>query len=399
MFDLNSSEKTPPLGPKLVIIDLISSLMMCFSVFTGITMFVVITMLLICALNLTITNRLLIAAVPWGVVTPIILLSALVFCYEALGANYSFGLNHGRGDASIVITIAMPLIVALFLAFSPKSISNGFYVSIQVFTLFWCVNNYVFYNDIVIARQFLFYSPVVGVQVYNSPGIINLSLISALAYSLQSKNNTTVFLVFLACIISALIVVNRTGLIGGVIALIGYAFINKKKHKYAFLIFFFISLGAIYFSFHSSDVNSIVDIAFNRFETEGLKSNRWEHNLNAFKSILNGDYLFGGMYPNTQFEVTYWFHNLIFDSYARSGVLGFIISIFCMLFVFVIMSRRNKFCFLAVSLIMIIWLTGIPFEGIFYGELSIPFALAIRVIINSYNESITPTALTANIYR
>lgn len=325
--------------------------------------------------------------IPLSSLYVLMMLSGLFFCYEVIGSDYSFGPNKGLMYITAVVYMVILLVITAFLAFCPKTISNVFLISIQLFIFFWSMNNFLFHPDVTLARQFMFYSLGSGHVMINSPGIINLSLISILAYALQSNKPFMVVIGFLACGMSSILLMNRTGIIGNFIALVFYIILSGGFRWHKVLSVVLLCTIFIYCLAQLDSFSTVWELSLNRISDEGLESNRWGHFEAAFSYIINGDNILGGAHPDTQFEVTYWFHNLAFDSYSRAGIFGLIMSVMSVISILFIAYLKSKYAIMAVLLMMVTWLTGVPFSGLYYAEIFIPFAVAIRTLVDLHEEN------------
>ena len=237
-----------------------------------------------------------------------------------------------------------------------------------IYIIFSFLITYFVHSNLVVERKL---SLLIGGSIENSTNYINI-LIMLLVVLLFSNMRIFFFIISLFVFVLSLIWQNRTGIILTPIVVIFNLLINKKFLLCGGLLLFIVVNFSTFLSFSS------------RLSSLGLETERSIIVIDAFNSMISGEYFYGGYKVSSSILVaeTNWTHNFILDTYRLSGIPGVIISIFLLLISFIKTIKRDTEMLLGIFCWMIGFL--ISMTSVVLESTLLEFLIIFILLFNFY---------------
>ncbi len=267
---------------------------------------------------------------------PILLLSII------LAYIYLSGINNFSGD-SVSIQYILYFITVKFLWINYLTRSNikerkekVLFISkfLIAFLILSFIITYFTKSNLVGERKVYM---LLGSDDQNSTNYINI-LLMLLAILLFSNFRIIFLFLSIAVLILAFVWQNRTGIILTPIIVLVHLLINKRYFiSGSFLLMIIITFPTLLN--YSSRLSSL-----------GLETERSIIVLDAFNSMINGDYFYGGYKVSASYLIdeTKWTHNLVLDIYRLSGIPGVVVSLVVLAISFIKTCKRNSDLYLGI---------------------------------------------------
>ena len=203
----------------------------------------------------------------------------------------------------------------------------------------------------------------------NSSGLLLIATIGFLEKKYQ-------YFAFAASFILSLLLQNRTLM---VVAVLASFFIFSKSKDQFFLVLLAVMFGVMVPLVIPYDlVSGSYEVLLERFQKEGLQSERWDLIVVGVADILSLGHIYGGLDPEKHSAYTYYFHNGILDSYKNFGLGGLFFSTSILMSLTLrLISNFSPYKVLVFFVGVSLFLTSVVFEGMIFEAFTLMLLLSI----------------------